>query len=315
MAPLNCTFVSIPKAFSGHFGIIQTNAIRSWTLLQPRPEIILFGDDPGTAEIARELQLRHEPQVERNEFGTPLVSGIFGRAQQMARHDLVCYINADIILTRHFMGAIEQVPPRFLASSFLMVGRKQMLDLPQLLDFSDPAWEQAVVERARAGVKFGTSDSDYFIFPKGMYENIPPFAVGRCFWSPWFVWEARRQRIPVIDATAVIPAVESCHDYSHAASTGHSKKLGGPEYESNRRLFRGCKYLTTLDATLQMTSRGLRPAPASRRLASLFMRAEYALYFLAKRSLPYSWPLIWFYRATRRLWNAIDQSLFTPAAE
>jgi len=308
------TLFSVPKAFHGHFGTIQTNAIRSWTLLRPRPEIILFGDDPGTAEIARELQIRHEPQVERNEFSTPLVSSIFSCAQQLASHDVLCYINADIILTRQFMAAIEQIPSQFLAASFLMIGRKQTLDLPQLLDFDDPAWEHTLVERARASGRFVTSDSDYFVFPKGLYENVPPFAVGRCFWSPWFVWEARRRKVPVIDATAVIPALESYHDYSHAASNRHSKKLGGPEYETNRKLFRGCKYLTTVDATLQMTDQGLTPAPASRRVASLFVRGQYALYFLAKRSLPYSWPLILFYRATRRLWYAIEQILFSPTS-
>jgi len=40
-------------------------------------EIILFGDDAGAAEISRELGLRHEPHVERNEFGTKRVDYIF----------------------------------------------------------------------------------------------------------------------------------------------------------------------------------------------------------------------------------------------
>lgn len=55
------TLFTIPKAFADHIGVIQRNAIGSWARLQrenqPRPEIILFGNDPGTAEISRELGL------------------------------------------------------------------------------------------------------------------------------------------------------------------------------------------------------------------------------------------------------------------
>ena len=42
-----------------------------WTRLSPRPEIILFGDEIGTAEFARESGLRHIPQIRRNEKTTP----------------------------------------------------------------------------------------------------------------------------------------------------------------------------------------------------------------------------------------------------
>ena len=47
-----CTFFAMPKAFRGHVGMIQRNAIGSWLRLTPRPEILLFGDDEGIAEFA-----------------------------------------------------------------------------------------------------------------------------------------------------------------------------------------------------------------------------------------------------------------------
>src|SRR6202023_3325328 len=89
------TVFSIPKAFVGHIGVIQRNAIRSWRMLHPEIEIILFGSDEGTAEVAREFGIRHEPNVERNEFRTILVHSAFAKAQSMARHEVVCYVNCD----------------------------------------------------------------------------------------------------------------------------------------------------------------------------------------------------------------------------
>jgi hypothetical protein len=61
------TLFTIPKAFQGHNQVIQLNAIRSWTFLHPQCEIILFGNDAGTAELATELHLTHIPGVDKNE--------------------------------------------------------------------------------------------------------------------------------------------------------------------------------------------------------------------------------------------------------
>ena len=66
------TLLSTPKAFTGIFEVIQRNAITSWTRLDPRPDIILFGDDAGTAELCAELGLRHVPDVRTTDLGTPL---------------------------------------------------------------------------------------------------------------------------------------------------------------------------------------------------------------------------------------------------
>ena len=48
------------KPCEGHSGVIQCNALKSWKLLHSEIEIILFGDDAGRAEIAKELGFRHD---------------------------------------------------------------------------------------------------------------------------------------------------------------------------------------------------------------------------------------------------------------
>jgi len=57
------TIFSIPKAFAGHNGIIQNNAIQSWVRLSPACQVILFGDDPGVAEAARRFGVVHVPDI------------------------------------------------------------------------------------------------------------------------------------------------------------------------------------------------------------------------------------------------------------
>src|SRR4051812_22418217 len=116
------TIFGTPKPFHGHADVIQRNAIRSWTLLHPDAEVILFGDEEGAAEIARELRIRHEPVVRRNEYGTKYLNYIFDRARELSRHKFLCYANCDIMFTSDLRSAVEAVSPGY--SQFLMVGRR-----------------------------------------------------------------------------------------------------------------------------------------------------------------------------------------------
>src|SRR5207244_10609033 len=100
------TIFSTLKPFKGHIGIIQRNAIASWALLHPRPEIILFGNEEGTAEAAMDIGALHVSQVARNEFGTPLLNDLFQKAEQLASHQTLCYVNADILLLDDFSEAV-----------------------------------------------------------------------------------------------------------------------------------------------------------------------------------------------------------------
>ena len=47
------TFFTTAKPFRGHNGIIQRNALKSWMLLHPDAEVILFGDEEGVAGTAK----------------------------------------------------------------------------------------------------------------------------------------------------------------------------------------------------------------------------------------------------------------------
>ena len=99
------TIFSAPKAFKGHVGIIQQNAIRSWLSLRPKPRVILFCNEDGAAEVLRGLEVELISDVETNSYGTPLVSSMFALADARAASDVVAFVSADIILTHRIMEA------------------------------------------------------------------------------------------------------------------------------------------------------------------------------------------------------------------
>jgi hypothetical protein len=289
------TIFSLPKAFKGHVGVIQRNAIESWTHLQPRPEIILLGNDEGTAEMARELGLRHLPQVARGDRGTPLLSDMFRQAEAAATSPCMCYVNADIILLSDFLRAAETVQREFGKS--LLISKRINMDIPEKLDF-DAGWEETIKRRASTNGREGDHTAiDVFVFPKGMYSEIPDFAIGRLWFDQWLIKAVRKQNLPVVDASLVAPVLHQNHDYNHV--TGAKEQVWrGNEAQHNFRLYGGVQHAyTLLDVTHELTGRGSIRRVNFRR--TIFRVKEFAWDLLVRRTVGLRDTL----RLRRRFWK------------
>lgn len=274
------TIFATPKKFDGHIGVIQRNAIRSWTLMTPKPEIILFGTEPGTAEITAEFGLTHVPSVQCNQWGTPLVSALFAEAEKLSRSPVLSYVNSDIILLNDFEVALQRVVAS--TGKFLMVGRRTDLDVREAIDFAGD-WAGRIRVRARGEGKTQIARSiDYFAFSRGLYPTMPPLAIGRFWWDNWLLWKARSLQAAVVDATTQVLALHQNHDYSHT-TYGPSKEelMASEECVLNARLT--CqspadyaegffwRYAYTIDdATHKLSAAGVEGNP--RRLWKQFKR-------------------------------------------
>lgn len=247
------TICASPKPFRGHFGVIQRNAIASWTHLTPAPQVILFGDSEGTAEIASEFCLQHVSHPESNEFGTPYLRSLIAEAENLARHDALCYVNADIILTAGFEAAVRQVREKM--KSFLMVSRRMNLRIDDTLCF-DADWRARLNrEIAACGVLGDHTAIDLFVFPKGFYRDIPPLVIGRAWFDQWMIKAALEQHHPVVDTSLLLPIVHQMHDYSHVEG-GLNWAYGGVEAERNLVFCGGKHAYTLLDVTHALSSDG-----------------------------------------------------------
>lgn len=248
------TIFTIPKPFQGHIGIIQRNAIFSWKSILPRCEIILFGNEEGIAEIASDLEVLHIPEIKKNEFGTPLVNDVFKKAQKIAKNKILAYVNADIILMKDFLEAVSKIN----LEKFLMVGRRWDLDIKERINFQNPNWKEELQEKIkREGILHGPAGVDYFVFPKGVFQKIPPFAIGRTLWDNWFLYQAWVSSIPLIDATPVITAIHQNHGYPDKKWKSGIWK--GPESKLNQKLAGGLSHaLTIRDTSKILTEEGLK---------------------------------------------------------
>jgi hypothetical protein len=221
-------------------------------------QVILLGNENGIAAAAREAGAEHIPEVDRTEYGTPLVSSAFFRAAQAARNRLLCYVNGDIMLTDALTRAAASIGKR----NFLMVGRRWNVDIATPWNFADSDWRQKLVAYAhKRGTLFRDDAIDYFVFPRdSRLVDLPPFAIGRPRWDNYFLFRCRQLGYPLIDATAMVTAVHQNHDYAHVpGGTGPPHLSSSPEADANIKLLGDeARRFDILDATLELNESGLR---------------------------------------------------------
>lgn len=253
------TLFTAPKPFKDeHIIKIQTNALNSWKALGDQVEILLLGNDEGVEEKAKELGLRHIPDVECNEKGTPLISSMLDLSRKNSHSPFLCIINTDIILFPDLLTALKKVSIQF--DCFLLLGQRWDMEVREEL----PAGQKEFL-RFKNRVKVQGSlhppmGSDYFLFPRDCYQSIPDFAIGRAGWDNWFIFKSRFEHWPVIDATHDIVIVHQSHDYRHLPG-------GQPHYrlpETKENVIRGGgeqTIFTMADAQFSLVDGGVRKEP------------------------------------------------------
>lgn len=255
------TLFSLPKGFvEPHVSLIQRNALESWRFLGPEVEVLLMGDDAGVAEAAREFSATHVGGADTNEYGTPLLDWAFREAAARGSGDVLCYVNADIILLDDFLAAVRRLP----REPSLAIGQRWDCDIRSKLDFAAGGASLGDWARHHGRLDLGRG-SDYFAYPRGTDFGLPPFAVGRPGWDNWMMGRARQLGFPLIDVTPSTTVIHQNHGYRHVAG-GEGLSWEGPEAEHNRQLGGWLdRYMhSTSNATHLLTPGGLRRARSLR---------------------------------------------------
>jgi len=252
------TFFTIPKPFRGHIDVIQRNAIASWKRLDPGAQVILLGDEDGVAAAARELGVEHVADIECSELGTPRLDSAFAVARERATGTILCFANTDVVLLDDFRAAVDQLAT--LDRAFLLIGESWDTPVDHVLESPDD-WNAV---RGLPGKKRGAGAIDWFVFTPGLYDELPPFLVGRPKFDNWLVWRACEQDALVVDGTRVVHAVHQHHDYSHVTGGFDETRLGDEARRNAALVGSKDRLYTRFDATHVLTPSGLRPNLGSR---------------------------------------------------
>lgn len=206
------TLFAVCKPFTdAHIRTIQCNAIQSWLRIAPTPQILLFGDREGVAETAAEFGVTYVPGVKRGNTGRDLMSDAIRQATELANGDVLMYTNADMIYPPTLDSTVRAVD----CERYLMVGERWDAPILDAVDFSAGWWKRIEAFARRTGGSPGACSMDYFIFPKGMYADLPDMAAGAWYTDNVILSRALEARIPVIDATPVVFAIHQQHYHNY----------------------------------------------------------------------------------------------------
>jgi hypothetical protein len=249
------TIFTTPKPFTGDWAVSQSNAIGSWRALSPDVQILLFGNASGIRRTAQAFDAESIAEIKSTEKGVPYLNEMNQVASKRANHSILCFINADIVLPLRFYKILPFLH-RF--NRFLLVGHRYDLDWSIPIDFNSSEETKAFWRYAKQHFKrHSPSGIDYFVFRKGMWRNMPQLIPGRAGFDNWLIWKARRQFVPVIDASDCVKAVHLNHDYRHHPE-GKKGVFSGQSAEQNRKAFKASwAVLNILDATWRISERGL----------------------------------------------------------
>jgi len=255
------TLFTAPKPMTDpHIATIQRNAFASWKALGEQVEVAIIGSEEGLAEAAKEFGFKYLPQVARNSLGTPLISSIFYLGRGVNQSPYLAYVNADIILFPEIVDVTKKVGEQI--NRFLIVGQRYDLDVPEPLSF-EGEWVESLKEHMRSNGKLHPrAGSDYFIYPRTTFDQIPEFSVGRAGWDNWMIYRARKMNWPVVDATKAMDIIHQSHDYSHLPDGKPHYRL--PETGENIRLAGGRRAIFDLnDATDELIEGKVAPIPSN----------------------------------------------------
>jgi hypothetical protein len=222
------TFLTTAKSFLDAFRVVQLRALSNWQKSTPNADMVLFGKSDGAEMVCDELNIRQVPDIEASQTGVPYFDSVARWAEKNAKYDVQVYANADILFPPDFGRYLEKVP----MGPFLMVG--QRVDLAEKTAFDpDVFYDQlkSVLKEHQAEIH-RPSGMDFFVFRRGMFQDLKPLIVGRGGYDSALVAYCLRKRIPVIDASFAFPIVHQWHDYGHLQG-GKRQAHAGEEAQLN----------------------------------------------------------------------------------
>jgi hypothetical protein len=215
------TFFGTTKSFEGKNYINQLNAIKSWTIGNKyNCEVILFQKSNGIEMVSDLPNVHIREDVRTNENGVPYISDMFYKASLLARNPIVCFLNADIIISGEFIEKLLHIH-RSIGKKYLVVGQRIDTSFDCLIDFNNADWYSDLGNNIKNNSSVHPpAGSDFFAFPKGLYYegSLPDLLVGRPGWDLYMIYHGRKTHYKIINLSPSYMVIHQNHDYSHKNS-------------------------------------------------------------------------------------------------
>jgi len=161
-------------------------------------------------------------------YGSPTMNCIFSTLWSLAKHDIVGFINGDILVFDSFVQSIVSCANNY--DHFVMVGRRHISEVAMSIPATIREWTE--LETHTKSLKLdGGAAIDFFVTRRtavSVFMDFPPFIVGVYRWDNYLLLRFFRDlKTVVVDATGVAPIMHQVfneveqHESRPAASYNH----------------------------------------------------------------------------------------------
>lgn len=206
------TLFSVFKSMEDpHIRVIQRNALRSWMLLDPQPEILIFGDVPGVPEVCAEFGVRHMPSIPVDQDDHERLDAVYQIAWEIGAYNTMLHINGDMILPPYFTQVVASIDAR----RYLLIGERWDTPVKGEIDFGPDWWPKLNDLAQRRGASGSVTSVDYFLHQRNGFR-LPEISARAWYADNVIIQQALLEGMPVIDASRVLRVVHQRHDHAYA---------------------------------------------------------------------------------------------------
>lgn len=177
---------------------IQRDALESWLKLDPRPEILILGNDPGTARVCKEYGVTHIDSVPVTRCGTPYLNAMIEMAEAYAANDIMLLLAGDVMIAQDTIDVARKM--KKLTDKFCVCARKKHVE-----------WNKG--KKKFSFKKWATWQAgDYYMHTKGLFDGMPAFLIGRHLCEK-YMYRMACQANALVDATDRITVLHQSHPH------------------------------------------------------------------------------------------------------
>ncbi|XP_052230680.1 uncharacterized protein LOC127844473 isoform X2 [Dreissena polymorpha] len=222
--------------------LVHNLTLINWRLLHPYVIPVVFTNESSVINECNQAGVTALPLSAVAADGIPVLKYMYRDVMNLFNTSFYAFSNGDILFTETLIHTLAQIinsTTEDLSKPILIVGQRTNVENVTLDEGSD--WANVTCISKSRGKLFTGWAEDFFITPPSFpWKEVPEVVIGRRAYDNWLVYNSRKVKYNVIDATKTILAVHQTTQAGNFEGHGHSNK----DYNHNLlvKIYKSIKY-------------------------------------------------------------------------
>ncbi|KAH3721824.1 uncharacterized protein LOC127855562 [Dreissena polymorpha] len=222
--------------------LVHNLTLINWRSLHPYVIPVVFSNESSIINECNQASVITLPLSAVAAGGIPVLKYMYRDVMNLFNTSFYAFSNGDILFTKELIHTLAQMiksTTEDMRKPILIVGRRTNVEHITIDEGSD--WGNITRISKSKGKLFTHVAEDYFITTQTYpWNDVPEVVIGRRAYDNWLVYNSRKMKYNVIDATNTILAVHQTTQAGNFEGHGHSNR----DYNHNllTKMYKNIKY-------------------------------------------------------------------------